>query len=80
MITYGAITPRTSGDLSTPDAASQSSSSSANFLAAKGKKHQKHFPNNYKDVGRNIDICMHNSLNKAYTRFLDSFKKMFNLL
>lgn len=33
MITYGAITPRTSGDLDRPEPLSHPSSSSANLLA-----------------------------------------------
>lgn len=35
MLTYGAMTPRTSGDLVSPDSLSHPSSSSDNFLAEK---------------------------------------------
>lgn len=45
MITYGAITPRTSGDLCSPESLSHPSSSSASLLADEGKKMQKYQAN-----------------------------------
>lgn len=42
MTTYGAITPRTSEDLTKPDARSHPSSSFANFLA-ENQKHACHY-------------------------------------
>lgn len=38
IITYGAMTPRTSGDLVRPEALSHPSSSSVNFLAENGRR------------------------------------------